>query len=220
MRRPGAATGSPTSRGELVTGMVLAAGCFAATFRGPRASFWSRMTATGAVLGTVAVGRRPELRGLRPRPRHLAEGAAIAAGLYGVFQVGDRLARRVMPAGGEDISAIYDLRSGQSEVVIAARLATVIGPAEELFWRGWLQRSLASRRGRWPAAALGAATYGAVHLPSGNPTLIGAATVAGAYWSALAALGVDMESLVVSHVLWDVVIFLVAPTQRVAPTGG
>ena len=220
MRDRGAAPGPTPAAGELAAGIALAAACFAATFRGPRASFWSRMTATGAVLGAFALGRRPELHGLRPRPRHLAEGAGIAAGLYGVFQVGDRVARRVMPAGGEDISAIYDLRRGQSEAAIAARLATVIGPAEELFWRGWLQRSLAARRGRWPAAALAAATYGAVHVPSGNPTLIGAATVAGAYWSALAALGVDMESLVVSHVLWDVVIFLVAPTQRVAPSRG
>lgn len=221
MRGPGAGPDRrPVARAELVAGTALAAACFATTFRGPRTSFWSRMTTTGAVLGTFALARRPELRRLRPRPRHVAEGAGIAAGLYAVFQVGDRLARTVMPAGGEDISAIYDLRRGQNELAIAARLAAVIAPAEELFWRGWLQRSLGSRRGRWQAAALAAGTYGVVHVPSGNPTLVGAATVAGAYWSALAALGVDMESLVVSHLLWDVVIFLVAPTQRVAPTGG
>jgi len=211
---------SAVGTGELVAGSALAAACFAATFRGPRAAFWSRMTTTGTLLGAMALARRPELRRPRLRPRHLAEGAAIAAGLYGVFQVGDRAARRVMPAGGEDISAIYDLRSGESGARIAARLATVIAPAEELFWRGWLQRSLDSRRGRWQAAALAAGAYGAVHLPSGNPTLVGAATVAGSYWSVLAALGVDMESLVVSHLLWDVVIFLVAPTQRPAATGG
>jgi len=29
----------------------------------------------------------------------------------------------------------------------------------------------------------------------------------------LAAAGVDVESLIVSHVLWDIVIFLVAPTS-------
>ena len=217
---PGTAEGPRTAPGELAAGTALAAACFAATFRGPRPAFWPRMTATGAVLGAFALGRRPELRRLRPRPRHLVEGAAVAAGLYAVFQVGDRAARRVMPAGGQDIAAIYDLRSGQSAARIAARLATVIAPAEELFWRGWLQRSLAVRRGRWQGAVLAAGTYGAVHLPSGNPTLVGAATVAGAYWSALAALGVDMESLVVSHLLWDVVIFLVAPTERPAARGG
>jgi len=43
--------------------------------------------------------------------------------------------------------------------------------------------------------------------------------VAGLYWSVLAALGVDIEALVVSHVLWDIVIFLVAPTSAVRLDG-
>lgn len=205
---------SEASGVELAAGMAVAAVCFAATFRGARASFWSRMTTTGTLLGTLALHRRPELRRLGFRPRHVVEGAAIACGLYLVFQVGDGVARRLMPAGAEDISAIYDLRSGESPWLIGTRLAAVIAPAEELFWRGWLQRALAVRRGRWQGAALAAAAYGGVHLASGNPTLVGAASVAGAYWSTLAALDVDMESLIVSHLLWDVVIFLVAPTGR------
>jgi hypothetical protein len=47
---------------------------------------------------------------------------------------------------------------------------------------------------------------------TGNLTLTGAAGVAGAYWSALAAAGMPMGALIVSHVAWDVWIFLVAPT--------
>lgn len=201
-----------TTGAEAVGAVALAAACFAPTFRGPRTRFWDRMTATGAVLGSLALVRRPDLRRLRPRPRHVAEGLAIAGGLYAIFRVGDVMARRVMPDGAGDIDAIYDLRSGQDERVIAARLAAVIGPAEELFWRGYLQGALAGR-GRWPAAALASAAYGGVHLASGNPTLVGAAGVAGAYWSALAAAGVAMESLIVSHIVWDIVIFLLAPTS-------
>jgi len=150
---------------------------------------------------------------MHPQPRHLLEGAASAAGLYAIFQVGDLMARRIMPNGAGDIDAIYDLRSDQDERVIAARLVAVIGPAEELFWRGFLQERLSRRRGRWAGAALASAAYAGVHLASGNPTLVGAAGVAGAYWSVLAAAGVDVESLIVSHVLWDIVIFLVAPTS-------
>jgi hypothetical protein len=36
--------------------------------------------------------------------------------------------------------------------------------------------------------------------------------VAGAYWGLLAAAGMPMGALIVSHVAWDVWIFLVAPT--------
>ena len=194
--------------------VAVAAACFAPTFRGPRARFWNRMTATGFTLGGLALSAEPGLRRLRPRPRHLAEGLAVAAGLYAIFQVGDVMARRIMPNGAGDIDGIYDLRSGQDERVIAARLAAVIGPAEELFWRGFLQGRLGRRRSPLRAAALASAAYGGVHVASGNPTLVGAATVAGAYWSALAAAGVAMESLIVSHIVWDIVIFLVAPTTR------
>ena len=81
---------------------------FAATFRGPRPRFWQRMTGTAVVLGTTSILTSRELRRQRPRPRDLALGTAIAAGLYGVFAVGDRAARLVMPQGDQDIGNIYE----------------------------------------------------------------------------------------------------------------
>jgi uncharacterized protein len=85
----------------------------------------------------------------------------------------------------------------------------VIGPAEELFWRGFVQ----GRTGYLTATAL----YGGAHIVTENATLIGAATIAGAYWGLLRAIGMPLGALVVSHVAWDIWIFLVAPTER--PTG-
>lgn len=195
--------------------VAVAYGAFASVFRGPKARFWQRMTRTGLGLGALALTTQGELRRARPRPRDLATGVAIAAALYAVFQVGDRAARRVMPSGAEDIGDVYRLRSLRPRPEIAARLATVIGPAEELYWRGLLQAELTRRLGPARGAAAAAAVYGGAHVVTGNPTLVGAATVAGAGWSALAALGVPMPALVVSHVVWDIWIFLVQPTQPV-----
>ena len=62
-------------------------------------------------------------------------------------------------------------------------------------------------------AALGAAAYGGVHVVTGNFTLLGAATVAGALVALLYALGVPLGALVVSHVAWDIWIFLLQPTN-------
>ncbi|HEX7354381.1 MAG TPA: CPBP family intramembrane glutamic endopeptidase [Mycobacteriales bacterium] len=196
-------------------GLAVGAVSFAQTFRGSKERFWQRMTRTGLLLGGAALAGDPALRATRARPRDLAGGAAIAAALYAVFQVGDRAARIVMPHGSEDIGDIYALRHIRPVPEIAARLALVIGPAEELFWRGLLQRSLARRYGTVGGAAAATACYGAVHIASGNPTLTGAATVAGAGWSALAAAGVPMPALVASHIIWDIWIFLVQPTQAV-----
>ena len=139
-----------------------------------------------------------------------------SAALYGVFQVGDRAARVIMPSGAEDIGDIYQLRTLRPKGEIAARLGTVIGPAEELYWRGLLQAELTRRLGPVRGAAAAAAIYGGAHIVTGNPTLVGAATVAGAGWSGLAALGVPMPALVVSHVVWDIWIFLVRPTEQPA----
>ncbi|HET7699498.1 MAG TPA: CPBP family glutamic-type intramembrane protease [Candidatus Limnocylindria bacterium] len=180
-------------------------GLFALTFRGERARFWERMTLTGFVLGNMALANEPELRRMRPRGRDIALGLGSAAVLYVIFQVGDRLARAVMPRGAKEIRDIYALRTLGPKEEIGLRLASVIGPAEELFWRGLVQR----RAGGLAAAA----AYGGAHLVTGNTTLIGAAAVAGIYWGALRALGMSMPALITSHIAWDIWIFLLAPTE-------
>lgn len=200
-------------------GLLIAYPAFAFAFRGPRDKFWDRMTTTGAILGTLAIGGDRSLQRPKVRARDVALGVGIAVGLYGIFKVGDGMARQILPAGDEAIDDIYDLRSLRPKYEIAVRLGTVIGPAEELFWRGLVQRSLARAVGRWPSALAAATAYGGAHLVTGNPALIGAATVAGLYWSIWAAARAPMASLVVSHVVWDIWIFLVAPTGPHRPNG-
>ena len=199
-------------------GLVVAYAAFGLTFRGPKARFWERMTATGAILGTLAIAGDRSLQRPRLHPRDVALGLGAAAGLYGIFQIGDRLARRVLPSGDENIGDIYALREIAPKDEIALRLAAVIGPAEELFWRGLVQRSLSARLGRVPGALAATAAYGGAHLVTGNPALVGAATVAGAYWSAFALIGMPMPALIVSHIAWDIWIFLIAPTQAPDPS--
>jgi membrane protease YdiL (CAAX protease family) len=205
----------PSRPSTAVSAATLAVGyaSFAATFLGPRQRFWQRMTRTGLLLGGAALANDAALRAARPKPKDVATGAAIAAALYAVFTVGDKAARVVMPSGAEDIGEVYELRTLRPKGEIAARLAAVVGPAEELYWRGMLQSELTRRYGPVKGAAAATAAYAGVHLCTRNPTLIGAATVAGGGWSALAAAGVSMPALVISHVIWDIWIFLVQPTQ-------
>jgi membrane protease YdiL (CAAX protease family) len=194
-------------------GLLIAYPAFALTFRGPRDRFWSRLTATGAILGAFAIAGEQSLQRPKLRVRDVALGLGFAAGLYGIFQVGDRMARKILPLGDENIRDIYELRELRPSDEIGLRLAAVVGPAEELFWRGLLQRSISRRWGGVPAALSAAAAYGGAHVVTGNPALIGAATVAGLYWSTLALFGTPMAALIVSHVTWDIWIFLIAPTR-------
>ena len=169
----------------LALGVAAAYTAFGLTFRGPRERFWDRMTITGAVLGAFAFAADRRARRTRIGPAEVGLGLASAAGLYGLFRLGDTTARQVMPRGGEEIGSIYALRALRPRGEVAARLALAIGPAEELFWRGFVQ----------PRAGYIAST-------------------AGAYWGLLRALGLPLGALVVSHVAWDIWIFLIAPTEK------
>ncbi|HEX5590665.1 MAG TPA: CPBP family intramembrane glutamic endopeptidase [Candidatus Limnocylindrales bacterium] len=199
----------------LAIGLGAAAAAFTATFRGPRERFWTRMTWTGISLGSLALALSRPARAARVRWWHVPLGLLSAGVLYLTFQVGDRFARRHVPGGDAEIREIYALRTLRPRGEIATRLATIVGPAEELFWRGLVQAALMRRFGRWRGAALAAVAYGGVHVTSGNFTLLGAAGVAGAHWCALYAAGVPLGALIVSHVTWDVWIFLVQPTGEI-----
>src|SRR3954453_1187173 len=93
-----------------LVGLAAAQVAFAATFRGPRAQFWQRMTITGATLGSYALAMSPEARRTRIGPREVAMGLGSAAVLYATFWVGDRVSRRMVPTADKDIADIYALR--------------------------------------------------------------------------------------------------------------
>jgi len=164
-------------------------------------------------LGAYALAVEPALRRERPRLRDVFKGLGSAAGLYAIFQVGDRIARRIMPAGDREIAGIYALRKAAPPEAIAAVLALVIGPGEELFWRGLVQRRLMQRFGRLRGTLLASSIYGGVHLVSMNLTLTGAAATAGLFWGAIYASEQRMAPMIISHVSWDIWIFLIAPTE-------
>ena len=205
--------------GALELGLVVAQAWFAATFRGPRDRFWHRMTMTGLNLGALALATSRPARRTRVGPHEVVLGLASAATLYATFKVGDAFARRFVPRGDAEIRDIYTLRTLRPKREIGLRLATVIGPAEELFWRGLVQEALMDRFGRWPGAAMAAMAYGGVHIVTGNFTLFGAAGIAGAHWCALYAARMPLGALVVSHVTWDIWIFLVQPTGEISSLG-
>lgn len=170
------------------------------------------MAAGVGTLGAVALAANPELRRQRPGLRDLVTGTGSAAALYGVFRLGDLFARRVMPRGSEEIAEVYARRRSAPRWFIAAALSLLIAPGEELFWRGLVNGYLMQRFGKVGGSALGACIYGGIHLITGNLTLTGAAGVAGAFWSLQYLFEGRLGSLVVSHVAWDLWIFLVQPT--------
>ena len=203
----------------MVIGLAAASVAFAAVFNGPRERFWSRMTATGLGLGGWALLTSRPSRRVGVGPGRVLAGLGSALALYLTFKSGDRFARRFVPGGDAQIRDIYALRSLRPRTEIATRLALIVGPGEEIFWRGLVQSALMRRYGRWPGGALAALAYAGVHVTTGNFTLLGAAGVAGAHWCVLYAARVPLGALIVSHVAWDLWIFLVQPTGETDAIG-
>ncbi len=95
--------------------------------------------------------------------------------------------------------------------VIALLLFFITGPAEEVYWRGYLQKNLMVRFGGWQGWLLAAGIYAAVHIWSFNFMLIGAAFVAGAFWGAMYGYFKNLTPVIISHSVWSMVIFAVFP---------
>jgi membrane protease YdiL (CAAX protease family) len=199
---------------------ILAAGLFIALFRlrrlGPL-DFWTWLAANIVIVVALSfVLDRGYARRLAEdlrtgALRKAALGAVSAAALYAVFAAGRLAALRLFPFAGAGIGDVYALRAGVPLVRVGLLIGFVIGPGEELFWRGFFQERTAATTRPAFGFAVAALLYTAVHLASGNIMLVLAAAVCGAFWGWLYLRFRSPVLNVVSHTLWDLAVFVVLP---------
>ncbi len=179
--------------------------------------FWWWMAANLLVLLTVvqfvdAPWRQALVADFRNHPaRKAAAGILSALVLYGVFWLGNKFSCFLFPGAAHDIAAVYGYRGQASALRIALLMLLVIGPGEELFWRGFLQRHLARRLDGRRGWLLATGVYTAIHLVSGNPMLVLAAGVCGLFWGWVYWKQRSMLLNIASHTLWDIGVFLLFP---------
>jgi hypothetical protein len=143
--------------------------------------------------------------------RKAAIGAAAAAALYAVFAVGRALAVRLFPFAADAIGNVYALKSGAPLVRIVLLIGLVIGPGEELFWRGYFQEQAGATTGKGRGFVLTSLLYASVHLASGNAMLVLAAAVCGVFWGWLYLRYRSPLLNAVSHTVWDLLVFVILP---------
>ena len=139
-------------------------------------------------------------------------GAGIAAVLWGIFFAGDRISSALFGFARPQVELIYGIKEGISPWLLSALLLLLIGPAEELFWRGYIQRTLSEKWDADKGAAVTLAAYTVVHLPSGNFMLTAAAFTAGLVWGLLYRFFPEkIRAIVISHAIWDAAVFVWFP---------
>ena len=181
-------------------------------------NFWITMAASACILTGMATafsgGWKPKVK--KPLLQ-FAGGIALAFLLWGVFWVGDKASAWMFNFARPEVDSIYAMKTGLPVPAICALLLFVIGPAEEFFWRGYVQRTLSEvlSGGSHPddkAFIVTAAIYALVHVWSLNFMLVMAALVAGCVWGFLYRIRPGaLPALIISHAVWDALVFVILP---------
>lgn len=181
----------------------------------PHLNFWLTMALSGVILSSMSLALSGELRtSLRENFRlsDLPLGVVIGALLWGIFWVGDKVAVWMFPFADGEIGSIYSMRDGTEYLIIGLLLLFVVGPAEEIFWRGFVQERLSQKWSPNVGFVVTTAIYALAHIWSLNFMLIVAAAVAGGVWGLLYRLYPKrIGALVISHAVWDVAVFIIFP---------
>ncbi len=201
---------------RLVLSIVLAAVLWSVMFSpltAPHVNFWLMMSLSALTLSVLSLrfdaGWRHEADSSWT---NLLLGIVIAVALWGIFWTGDKVSTWLFDFACPQVNLIYGMKEGASPWLLSVLMLVLIGPAEEIFWRGYVQRTLSRR---WtPNAGFVVTTlvYALVHAASCNFMLVMAALVAGVVWGGLYRLYPRrMWAIIVSHAVWDVAVFVWFP---------
>jgi len=179
--------------------------------------FWWWMTINLSVLLTLALVSDWEYYYILAKDfsnevwKKIGIGLLSALILYLVFFIGNYLSRKWFDFASPGIEGVYSFKGDAAGIRIAILMLLVIGPGEELFWRGYLQRKFSMKTGKWTGMVIALLLYTGVHIFTGNIMLILAAFICGLFWSWMYLRYGSMLINVVSHTAWDIVVFLVLP---------
>lgn len=178
----------------------------------PYLNFWYAMSCSAIILWLISARLTPDfLRSFHVGYKDLAIGVSSAVVLWGVFFIGDVVSSWMFNFAAPQVSDIYSMKDNQDILFISLALILVIGPAEEVFWRGYLQRMLTVKYGKYAAFVSTTLIYALVHVWSFNFMLIMAALVCGFFWGVLYMYRRSLMTNIISHALWDVAVFIIFP---------
>lgn len=176
-------------------------------------NFWFAMSISASLLWLLSIFLGKNFsKQFSFSSKEVVLGLVSAVALYGVFYLGNYLSTAWFDFAKPQIGNIYSMKDGNNLYLVGVLLLILIGPAEEIFWRGYVQRTLGHKYGDWTAFILTTLVYTLVHIWSFNFMLIMAAMVCGAFWGLMFMFNKkNLVSLVISHAVWDLSVFILFP---------
>ncbi len=179
----------------------------------PYVNFWWMMTASACTLSLLATFFGCGWwKDLRIDLSNILLGIAIAVALWSVFWIGDKLSQLMFNFARPQVDIIYGMKDGESPLLLTLLMLFLIGPAEEIFWRGYIQKSFSQYWNPNVGMVVTTAIYSLVHAGSCNFMLTMAALVAGLAWGIMYRFFPEkFGAIIISHALWDVAVFIWFP---------
>ena len=179
----------------------------------PYVNFWVMMTFSGMTLTLYSTWASPGWwKDVRLDIDNVVMGVVLAAALWGVFWLGEFFSTMLFDFARPQVDMIYGMKEGENPWVLTALMLFIIGPAEEIFWRAYLQKNLSSRWNPNIGFVVTTILYSIVHLSKVNFMLIMAAMVAGFVWGLAYRLFPEkLGAIILSHALWDCAVFIWFP---------
>ena len=181
----------------------------------PFLPFWWMMTVSASLLTFLSSLVAPGWwRRVHWSASNVAMGIGIAIVLWCVFWVGDKVSAWLFDFARPQVNLIYGMKTGESPWLISTLLLCLIGPAEEIFWRGYVQEKFSLHYSPNIGFLLTTACYTMVHVASFNFMLIMASMVCGLAWGGLYRLFPQrFSAILLSHALWDAAVFVWFPIE-------
>ena len=179
----------------------------------PYVNFWVMMTFSGMTLTLYSTWASPGWwKDVKLDMTNVIMGVVLAAALWGVFWLGEFFSTMLFDFARPQVDMIYGMKEGENPWVLTALMLFIIGPAEEIFWRAYLQKNLSSRWNPNIGFVVTTILYSIVHLSKFNFMLIMAAMVAGFVWGLAYRLFPEkLGAIILSHALWDCAVFIWFP---------
>ena len=175
-------------------------------------NFWIAMAISATILITISLTQRKSiLDQFNFNWKAIGFGLLSAVVLWMVFYLNDFFSKMLFDFARPQVDSIYAMKEGQNKILLILGLLFIIGPAEEIFWRGYVQDRLIGKYGEWTAFIITTLIYALVHIWSFNFMLVMAALICGIFWGLMYRYSKNLVPLVISHAVWDVAVFILFP---------
>ncbi len=197
----------------IVITLPIAALCWYVTFVIDIGNFWLKISLSAVTLIIISwIFSSGKLKKQFPfQKKHVVIGLLSAIMLYSIFWTGNVILTSLFQSAKSSISAVYAPKQGLPVWGIVLLLLFVTSPAEEIFWRGLIQRIFMQKMNPTIGFLLSVLCFAGVHIWTLNIPLILAAFTAGIFWGLLYIHQQSLIPVIISHALWSVMVFIVLP---------